>query len=66
MSLAQFLSTVIPEAYLPLFSAYLFPIVVAAGIFTLAKFSLKTIGVLLQTFVLPGKSVRRLVSSLEV
>ncbi|KAI0812371.1 3-ketoacyl-CoA reductase [Irpex lacteus] len=39
--------------------AYLQPFILAVGAFTFLKFAVKTIGVLLQTFVLPGKSLKK-------
>ena len=46
-------STAIPKTYLPL--------VVAVGLFTLAKFLAKTTGVFIDTFFYPGKSVSTVV-----
>ncbi|KAI0700868.1 hypothetical protein BC835DRAFT_1325178 [Cytidiella melzeri] len=40
-------------------SAYFKPLILAIGAFTLLKFAVKTAGVLLQTFVLPGQSLKK-------
>ncbi|KAL5531903.1 hypothetical protein ACEPAF_5466 [Sanghuangporus sanghuang] len=40
-------------------------VVVAFGLVTLAKFALKTAGVLLQTFIVPGKSLKKYMSRSE-